>query len=118
MAKDPKERPVSAARVRSLLLPWAKAAPATALVDPVAGVETLGPGPGLWESTSGDELPVAKSTEDDFAELEPEEESEASLAGGWKELRPAIKDPVGWLLVGIMVVSLGMIVLVVALWGL
>jgi serine/threonine protein kinase len=57
MAKDPAERPRSAAEARELLLPWATAAHPRSAVDAVALADDPHGDAGLWDAAPGEELP-------------------------------------------------------------
>jgi serine/threonine protein kinase len=114
MAKKPAGRPASAARVRELLLPWATAARGGAAIDALAAADEPGIDSVLWEAAPGDELPVADFAEPEsnpFARLEDSDSASESEVEEFGQGNPTV----AWLLLGLLVCTMGLIILVAAI---
>jgi serine/threonine protein kinase len=117
MAKDPAERPPSAAAVRTVLLRWATAAVPLSAVDPLAVADAPGLDSGLWDATPGDELSTPANESRSLVWLNPGSaapgaEPGAGAAGG--ERSPGT-NRAGWLLVGLLLSLMGVVMLVAVL---
>jgi eukaryotic-like serine/threonine-protein kinase len=113
MAKAPGERPGSAVRVRDMLREWATPPKAPAPINLVAEAEAATLDASLWESTPGDELPIAEP----LSEANP-----FVLSGGAHTARERAQAyasagalPTWLLLVGFLVGVAGLVVLAVVL---
>ncbi len=102
MAKRPEERPSSAVRVRELLREWATPPAAPAPVNVVAAADAAVLDPGLWDTSPGDELPIADPISEANPFALPDDPGGARRA-------PAGLIPT-WMLVAVFVVALGALV--------
>jgi hypothetical protein len=109
MAKAPAERPSSAVRVRELLQTWATPPNAPAPINLVAEADTAMLDPGLWDTTPGEELPVAAPASEANPLALPKEASAEKA----RQAAPAGLIPT-WLLLALLLVGLtGLVVLAV-----
>jgi hypothetical protein len=119
LAKEPEERPPSAAHVRELLLPWATAAKPVSYVDALTAADAPGLDAELWDAAPGADLPPAAGQpevkafvriEDSDSAVELSEVDSASVAAA-----PPRTARTGWLLVALLLGAMGMVMLVAVL---